>query len=189
MKYDAINKRYSEIVAEWLGKGYVINTMTMGGSQGEIAKVDLTDGKEIIRIMCNNFHAYSPSYLDGISIIVGRAQDEIKPHRDGGHDTIWNSRLEFLNVEQFFKIGENRNGGWYGTREEAQAAKAIDLERYQNSRERHSTKDITAKTMPIAKRIIQREFKAKRICEADVRVLRTENRYTVEYRGKCYRLK
>jgi len=50
MKFETINRKFTEVVSEWIGKGYAFNTATMGGSQGEIAKVDLTDGKEIIRI-------------------------------------------------------------------------------------------------------------------------------------------
>ena len=51
MKYADINRRFTEIVAEWLAKGYSINTASMSGSQGETAKIDLTDGKEIVRIL------------------------------------------------------------------------------------------------------------------------------------------
>ena len=42
MKYAEINKRYTEIVSEYISKGYILNTATMAGSQGEIASVDLT---------------------------------------------------------------------------------------------------------------------------------------------------
>jgi uncharacterized protein YeeX (DUF496 family) len=51
MKFAEINRRYTEAVAEWLAKGYTINTATMSGTQGEFAKIDLTDGKEIIRVV------------------------------------------------------------------------------------------------------------------------------------------
>lgn len=34
MKFGDINWRYTEIAAEYIGKGYKINTATMGGSQG-----------------------------------------------------------------------------------------------------------------------------------------------------------
>lgn len=51
MKFESINLRYTEVIAEWLAKGYTINFATMSGHQGEISKIDLTDGKEIIRIM------------------------------------------------------------------------------------------------------------------------------------------
>lgn len=35
MKYIDINKRYTEIVTEYMARGYIINTRTMSGSQGE----------------------------------------------------------------------------------------------------------------------------------------------------------
>ena len=55
MKFADINKRYTEIVNEYIAKGYTINTATMSGSQGEIAKIDFTDGTEIIRIRVASF--------------------------------------------------------------------------------------------------------------------------------------
>ncbi len=42
--------------------------------------------------------------------------------------------------------------------------------------------------MEIAKRIIRREFKVKRICEADVTVTKYGKSYTVKYKSKAYRL-
>lgn len=35
MKFNEINKRYTELVTEYLNKGYHINAGTMAGSQGE----------------------------------------------------------------------------------------------------------------------------------------------------------
>ena len=45
MKYVDINKRFTEIVSEYIAAGYMMNTSSMNGSEGEISKVDLTDGK------------------------------------------------------------------------------------------------------------------------------------------------
>ena len=42
--------------------------------------------------------------------------------------------------------------------------------------------------MEIAKRIIRREFKVKRISEADVKISKSGKSYTVSYKGKAYRL-
>ena len=42
--------------------------------------------------------------------------------------------------------------------------------------------------MEIAKRIIRREFKVKRICEPDVIVTKFNGAYTIKYKGKVYRL-
>lgn len=56
MKYADINKRYTEIVSEYMAAGYTLNSSTMSGSQGEIASIDLTDGKAIIRVLVSRFN-------------------------------------------------------------------------------------------------------------------------------------
>ena len=45
MKYIDINQRFTAKVAEYIAKGYTINTATMSGSQGEVAHVDLARGR------------------------------------------------------------------------------------------------------------------------------------------------
>ena len=108
MKYADINRRFTEIVAEWLAKGYSINTASMSGSQGETAKIDLTDGKEIVRILVDRFSDYAAN-VEGVEIIVGKALDaDVRPNNNDNWATLWNNRLEVLQQERFFKIGENR---------------------------------------------------------------------------------
>lgn len=48
MNYTDINKRYTAVVAEYLTNGYIINSRSMCGSQGDYAHIDLTDGTEVI---------------------------------------------------------------------------------------------------------------------------------------------
>lgn len=134
MKYEMINKRYTEAVTEWMAKGYHINTASMGGSQGEVAHLDLTDGKEIIRIVLDTLHEWGDrgSY-DGLELIVGRVTDRVIP--DGSNnwgDTVWNNHLEVLTSERFYQIGrEKRNGEkWYGTQEDADAWSRLHFQRY-----------------------------------------------------------
>lgn len=55
-------------------------------------------------------------------------------------------------------------------------------------RQSSKTEAITPKAMEIAKRIIRREFGVKRICEADVKVSKSDKGYTVSYKGRAYRL-
>lgn len=50
MKYIDINQKFTAKVAEYIAKGYTINIATMSGSQGEVAHVDLTDGKQVVRV-------------------------------------------------------------------------------------------------------------------------------------------
>lgn len=102
MKYADINKRYTEIVTEYVSKGYAINTISMGGSQGETAKVDLTDGTEIIRVLVATFSDWKAN-VEGVEIITGRVVDKsIKPHNNSGWDTIWNNQLEVIATERYY---------------------------------------------------------------------------------------
>ncbi|MBR6029405.1 MAG: hypothetical protein IKP40_09970 [Clostridia bacterium] len=51
MKRQAVDKAFTQKVAEFLNQGYIIHTNTMGGYQGEIAHVDLARGSEILRVL------------------------------------------------------------------------------------------------------------------------------------------
>lgn len=190
MKYADINRRYTEIVAEYIGKGYTINTASMSGSQGETAKIDLTNGTEIVRVMIDTFSDWTNN-LEGVEIFVGKVTDEdVRPHSNSGWATIWNNRLEVLSTERFYKIGEDRrHGAFYGSEAEAKAVATIRRSRYFLRESTRKTENITDKAMEIAKRIIRREFGVKRICEADITVSKCNGAYTVGYRNKVYRLR
>ena len=181
MKYADINRRFTEIVAEWLAKGYSINTASMSGSQGETAKIDLTDGKEIVRILVDRFSDYAAN-VEGVEIIVGKALDaDVRPN---------NNRLEVLQQERFFKIGENRvSGTQYGTEAEAKAAAELRLKRYIAKECSSKSKTFTGEAIEIAKRVIRRKFGANRIATAYVMVFKYDNAYCVSYRDRTYRLR
>lgn len=189
MKYTDINHRYTEIVAEYMSNGYTINTASMGGSQGETCKIDLTNGAEIIRIMVDTFSDWE-NCLEGVEIVVGKATDaDIRPHSNSGWNTIWNNRLELITAERFYKIGEDRrHGTFYGSLVEAKAVAVIRRSRYFARESTRKTENITDKALEIAKRIIRREFGFKRICESDITVSKYNGVYTVGYRNKAYRL-
>lgn len=104
MKYSEIEAIYTEKVTEYIAKGYSINTNTMSGHQGEIAKIDLRKDGEIIRILMdterdNHFH-------EAVVIIVGRNTDENAARRTGrsGYDTIWNYKLEVIEKRTFWQM-------------------------------------------------------------------------------------
>ena len=168
MKYADINKKYTAIIAEYLANGYTINT----------------------RIMGDTFHEWTDISLDGLEIIVGRADSEVIPNCESDYCTLWNNRLDIISRERFYEIGADRHHGkFYGTQEEATAAQQLRFQRYIAKHQDSKTEDITAKAMEIAKRIIRRELKIKRICEADVTVSKHDGAYTIKYRGKIYRLR
>ena len=189
MNYTDINKKYTATVTEYLSKGYTINTRTMSGSQGDYAHIDLTNGNEVIRIMVDAFFGSFDNPLNGLEIIVGRADSEVITNSENDYHTLWNTKLDIFSRERFYEIGADRcHGKFYGTMEEATAAQELKYKRYAAKWQTSKAEDITAKAMEIAKRIIRREFKVKRICEADVTVSKYSGTYAVKYRNKVYRL-
>ena len=118
-----IEKVYTNTIKDYLNKGYRIYYSTMGGSQGEIAKIDLTNDKEVIRILLGSntehyrehpIHKYMD--LDYLTIIVGRNTDKLRG--DSFSDIIWNEHLELISEIRFYKIGR-RNNSFFGTKQEA----------------------------------------------------------------------
>ena len=99
MKRAELNIIFTAKVNEYLAKGYTFNTETMSGHQGEIAKVDLTNGEEIIRVIMERKHSWELG--ECFTITIGRAT-EVEP---GITDTIWNNKLEVLDQEIFHQAG------------------------------------------------------------------------------------
>ena len=44
MKFIDINREFTAAASSYMAQGYYINAGTMGGSQGEVAHIDLTNG-------------------------------------------------------------------------------------------------------------------------------------------------
>lgn len=189
MKYADINERYTEIVAEYVGKGYTINTASMGGSQGETCKIDLTNGTEIIRILFDTFSDYE-TCLGGVEIIVGKCTDkDVHPHEAHRFGIIWNDNLEILSVERFYKVGESdRHGSFFCNEVEAKAAANTRRERYLHRKPTTEYVDITDKAMEIAKRAIRRKLGVKRVRSSDIQVFKAPGIYSISYKNKSFRL-
>ncbi len=51
MTHNDINRMFTEEVGKLLAQGYQIHTNTMGGSQGQLASVDLYRGTDVIRVL------------------------------------------------------------------------------------------------------------------------------------------
>ena len=77
MKKQDIRNAYTKAVTDLLAAGYTIFPDTMGGSQGEIAHIDLTDGSEILRVLLARDrrwdHAENGYCGDTIVLTVGKA--------------------------------------------------------------------------------------------------------------------
>lgn len=185
MKYAEINKRYTQIVAEYFAKGYQVNSGTMSGTQGEIAKVDFTDGKEIIRVMLNSFHTLG---FGGYEIIIGKCTENIKINGEFGIGcTIWNDRLEVVCCEKFYEIGkDSKSGTEYGTKEQAEETYQKHCERYKNKVNDYV--DLTDKYIELGKRVVKRCWNKKRVSNEDIKVYKNNRGYFVSYKYLSYKL-
>lgn len=192
MKFEAIEAMFSAKVAEYLGKGYVINALTMSGHQGEIAKIDLRKGGEIIRVMLDKAHNWRSWYHDGVALVVGRSPK--LPHDE--YDRIWNSELEVIERVEWVKLTNYKRGNeWYVTAEEAAAA-----ERVKNARmaERWRTGGgcqlyLGDKAAQIVLPFVKRQRGCKSCKPSDIKVYKSGRggvgKYFVEAKGKEFRLK
>lgn len=131
MKFVDINKRFTEIVAEYIAKGYTFNAGTMSGHQGEIAKVDLTNGEEVLRIVIDHISSSDNYWLEGLRIAVGRCTDDVTPNAGQYLQTLWTDHCEFILEECFYEINVRGREKFYGTYDEAVAAHELQRKRYE----------------------------------------------------------
>ena len=162
-----IEKVYTDTIKDYLNKGYRIYYSTMGGSQGEIAKIDLTNDNEVIRILLDSktehyrehpIHKYMD--LDYFTIIVGRNTDKLCG--DSFSDIIWNEHLELISEIRFYKIGR-KNNSFFGTKQEAIDAMCKYYERF-DFRDLYSRDEIIFSDK--AKEIILPWVKRQRKCKS-----------------------
>lgn len=186
MKFAEINKKYTEIVAEYLSKGYTINAGTMSGSQGEIAHIDLTDGNSIIRVLvCEE----TEKRLETCQIIVGKCTDTRVAinNEDRLGNIIWNGELEVIYCEKFYKLNKySSTSTEYGTKEEAETAEEKRTQRYGNRPTKYI--DLTDKYLELGKRVVKRVWGKKKISNSDVKVFKRNNSYYVSYKYESHEL-
>lgn len=79
MKFIDINREFTAAANSYMAQGYYINAGTMGGSQGEVAHIDLTNGTEIIRVLLTTFNNYLGT--EGVELIVAGSRTTSSPIR------------------------------------------------------------------------------------------------------------
>ena len=119
-----VEKMFTEKVAQYIANGYLVNATTMAGHQGEICKLDLRKGDEVVRIlidMTNN--GWQKIYY----LLVGKNTDVLY----GGMDNIiWNKNLQEIERHDFYVISDRYPEKIiFGTAEEAKAALDKRLDR------------------------------------------------------------
>ena len=133
MKKQDIRNIYTQKVTELLNQGYTIFPDTMGGSQGEIAHIDLTNGSEILRVLLTRDHHWErgeDGYIgDSVKLIIGSAAPDTRVF-DNWDGTVWNNRLEPRFEIEWAWIGANRRNDWYMDMEEGHRISRLQGERY-----------------------------------------------------------
>lgn len=182
MKFAEINAIYTAKVAEFIAAGYQINTNTMNGSQGEIAKVDLRKGDEVIRVLLDTEHHH---FRETVILVVGRNTDEsiAKSTERSGWNTIWNQHLEIIEKRTFWQMQKDyREIDYYLEGEEGQEAIERSRSRHTHEPDLHPRMDyssndaVKAAILPAVRRHLEKpRMKADRIAT----VIRTwdEGRY------------
>lgn len=179
MKFIDINREFTAAANSYMAQGYYINAGTMGGSQGEVAHIDLTNGTEIIRVLLTTFNNYLGT--EGVELIVGRVKDDIKPNQEDRWNTVWNECLEVISNKKFYRLNNRAQDGFYGTEEEANAAEEKRFDRYKSRRSNDSALDVTTKAAPMVKKYIHEKFGVRRVKMDDIKVVKHGGRYTVTY--------
>lgn len=203
MKFAEINRRYTETVAEWMAKGWHINSATMGGSQGEIAKIDLTDGTDVVRIMLDSKSDFTNEdgffySFDTVKLIVGIAnpEDRSTPDVRRGMDIIWNQNLRVISTETFYEIGW-RSGRWYGTLDEAKAQQNKHFDRCSRRGEKDTVQELGDRAKAAVLPFVRRQPRCKTVKVSEIETVKKAVRYhrdeatvtySVKVRGNWYKL-
>lgn len=188
MKYAEINKIFTNKVNEYLNKGYIINSSTMSGSQGEIAKIDLTNGEDIIRVMINDCWYGHYNDYSGYEIYVGRAiKTEYKIHSYGSSKTIWNNELIEIFSEKYYKADRYRHRDWFVTENEIKDISKKWGERIRNRWS--SPKSLSGKAKDIALKYVRKQPKCSKARKESIRIDKVNNKYFIYYRNYCWELK
>lgn len=103
MNQNDINRAFTDKVSELLAQGFQINPATMGGTQGEIAHVDLRRGTEILRVLLEHKGGFGGD-PDSLRLAVGRCTQNLGRASFDSRNIIWNERLEILFEIKFARI-------------------------------------------------------------------------------------
>ena len=107
-----IRTAFTNKVNEYLAKGMEINIGTMSGTQGEIARIDLTDGKYIYRIRLDRDYTKitdNDDYFrtDTINLIVEKFEDNQRAVLDT-MAILWGGKGELVEEKIWYSIDDRR---------------------------------------------------------------------------------
>ena len=196
MRAIEIEKIYTAKVSEYIAAGYTIHPATMGGHQGEIAKIDLARGGELIRILLSNEHIWHKVKhvpMEGITLRVLKAARPAALRPFDTWNTLWSNEMETVEERCFYQPANNSD---YFT--EDLDAYCEMLERRAAHWKNHSPAGNTSemllgdKHLAIAKRYLQRKG-FERIAKNSYHITRSTDAkdgsaYYITYKRTTYKL-
>lgn len=165
-----INKEYTDLIMSYINDGYIINSSTMGGSQGEIACVDLTNENEIIRIFMEKFHDYT-QWVDGVKIVVGKSAEKVAPNRFSGFNIIWNNHLDIISESKFYNASSYQND-FYVNHEEAVKAQKIRNDRFKQKEHNYTFESFPESVKHVALCYLRKQPKFKSVKLSDIQYIK-----------------
>lgn len=107
-----IRSAFTAKVSEYLAQGMEISVRTMSGSQGEIGKVDLTDGKFIYRIRLDRESKifdedFFYGYCDTIELTVEKFEDSGRNEFDMW-ETLWGGKGELIEANTWYSLDRDK---------------------------------------------------------------------------------
>lgn len=118
MKMHDVRNLFTEQVTRFIAQGYQIYPDTMGGSQGEIAHVDLSNGTMLLRVLLQDDHRGEELYDGMLVITVGLYTESLD---NDPRPAIWNHRLAPIYDLRLARITPD----WYTTVDESKAAATL----------------------------------------------------------------
>ena len=129
IKINEIDRVYSEKLMELLSKGLRVYSNANGGTQGEMCKMRLTDGKDVYSLLMYS-HNMSNN-IDRIRVVSIKLEKFKDNYRNDLFDqTLWNDSGEEIYSINFYEIGKSYRGIFVKTIEEWKEWNNIQEERF-----------------------------------------------------------
>jgi hypothetical protein len=194
MTIKEINKLFTDKLMEYISDGYIVNSNTMGGTQGEIAKVDLVNYSkgDIIRLYMDRESKYPLEYLyiiaERIPLKKGFSKGFDKTIWNGKHEKIYEVRLIEIDYGKYYVFPDS---------EEYNEIKAKRRMRYERGYWQHSNKVYlyNSRAKIPALKLIKKNPRTKTIKIKDIECVYkmvwrdSRTKYYTVCKGKCYSFK
>lgn len=194
MTIKEINKLFTDKMIEYINDGYIVHSNTMGGTQGEIAKVDLVNYNKgnIIRLYMDRESKYPLEYLyiiaERIPLKKGFSKGFDKTIWNGKHEKIYEVRLIEIDYGKYYVFPDS---------EEYNEIKAKRRMRYERGYWQHSNKVYlyNSRAKIPALKLIKKNPRTKTIKIKDIECVYkmvwrdSRAKYYTVCKGKCYSFK